>query len=111
MSKVYLWYISQTSQLYFMDILSKSKIYLRYISCLSHEHLWYTSGISQAYRMYISGKNQLYPRQLSDIAPPAPSIMLSQPKKTGGSTMVQVILWPKQGSKMKMIIFQHLLIR
>ena len=56
--------------------------------------------------MYISGKNQLYPRQLSDIAPPAPSIMLSQPKKTGGSTMVQVILWPKQGSKMKMIIFQ-----
>ena len=32
--------------------------------------------------MYISGKNQLYPRQLSDIAPPAPSIMLSQPKKT-----------------------------
>ena len=111
MSKVYLRYISHTSQLYFMDILSISQIYLRYISCISHEHLWYTSGISQAYRMYISGKNQLYPRQLSDIAPPAPSIMLSQPKKTGGSTMVQVILWPKQGSKMKMIIFQHLLIR
>ena len=66
-----------------------------HISYISHKHLWCTSGISQAYRMYISGKNQLYLRQLSDIAPPAPSIMLSQPKKTGGSTMVQVILWPK----------------
>ena len=40
------------------------------------------SQTSLVYIRYISGKNQLYLRQLSDIAPPAPSIMLSQPKKT-----------------------------
>ena len=108
-SQTYLRHISDISQEYLRHISGLSQTCLIHISTLSQVYLSHISGIFKAFLRSITGKYQVHLRLISDIA--LPSWYLSLRKQInnwqGRSTVAQIISWPKQGSKMKMIISQN----